>query len=124
MNGKIFQEVFDLLEAYLPYGWKETILFAGYTKGSYSMKYYCRTEEGTFIDCFNLNGVSRADLIKLFVDIDKILSKERASLDDKNRWSVLTMIINDAGTMKAEFNYDNHSEDMLAYEKEWRKKYL
>lgn len=124
MNDKIFQEVFNLLEVFLPQDWKKTVLFAGYTEGSYSIKYYCWTENGTFMDCFNLGGVSRSDLIKLFVDIDKILSKERALLDGKNRWSVLTMIVNNDGTMKAEFNYDDHSEDMIAYEKEWKKKYL
>lgn len=124
MNDKIFQEVFNLLEVFLPQDWKKTILFAGYTTGSYSMKYYCWTENGTFVDCYNLSGVSSSDLIKLFADIDKILYKERALLDDKNRWSVLTMIVNNDGTMKTEFNYDDHSEDMLAYEKEWKKKYL
>lgn len=124
MNEKIFQEVFDLLRDFLPQNWTKTILFAGYTKGSYSMKYYCRTGNGTFTDCFILGGVSRADLLKLFVNINKILSKERMSLDDKNRWSILTMIVDDDGKMKTEFDYDDHSEDMLAYEKEWKKKYL
>lgn len=124
MNENIFQEVFDLLQGFMPQNWTKTILFAGYTEGSYSMKYYCRTENGTFTDCFSIDGVSRADLLKLFVNIDKILFKERASLDDNRRWSVLTMIIDSDGKMRTEFDYDDHSEDMLAYEKEWKKKYL
>lgn len=124
MNEKIFQEVFDLLQDFLPQNWTKTILFAGYTDGSYTMKYYCRTGNGTYTDCFSFGGVSRADLIKLFINIDKILSKERALLDDGNKWSVMTMIVNDEGRMKTEFNYDDHSQDMLGYEKEWKKKYL
>lgn len=124
MNEKIFQEVFDLLQDFLPQNWTKTILFAGYTKGSYSMKYYCRTGNGTFIDCFSLDGVSRANLLKLFVNIDKILSKERESLDDNSRWTVLTMMVDRDGKLKTEFDYDDHSEDMLAYEKEWKKKHL
>lgn len=124
MNEKIFQEVFDLLQDFLPQNWTKTILFAGYTKGSYSMKYYCRTGNGIFIDCFSLDGVSRANLLKLFVNIDKILSKERESLDDNSRWTVLTMMVDRDGKLKTEFDYDDHSEDMLAYEKEWKKKHL
>ncbi len=124
MNEKIFQEIFDLLQDFLPQNWTKTILFAGYTKGSYSMKYYCRTGNGTFTDCFSFDGVSRANLLKLFVNIDKILSKERESLDDNSRWTVLTMMVDRDGKLKTEFDYDDHSEDMLAYEKAWKKKYL
>lgn len=124
MNEKTFQEVFDLIQDFLPQNWKETIFFAGYTKGSYSMKYYCRVGDGTFIDCFSFDDVSRADLLKLFINIDKILSKERASFDEKNRWTILTMIVDDSGKMKTEFDYDDHSEDMIAYENVWKKKYL
>lgn len=124
MNEKMFQEVFDLLQSLLPENWTKTILFVGYTKGSYNMKYYCRTENGTFTDCFSLDGVSRANLLDLFVNIDKILSKERVSLEDNNRWSVLTMMVDNDGKMKTEFDYNDHSKDMLAFEIEWKKKYL
>lgn len=124
MNGKMFQDVFDLLQDFLPQNWTEMVLFAGYTKGSYSMKYYCKIGNAAFIDCFHIGGVSRADLLKLFINMDKILSKERTLLDEENRWTVLTMIVDNEGKMRTEFDYNDHSEDMLAYEKEWKKKYL
>lgn len=124
MNKMVFQEVFDLIQDFLPNNWKKTVLFVGYTKGSYSMKFYCGMNKDEFVDCFNLEGASKSNLIKLFMKIDKILSKERESLDDKNRWSVLTMIIDSNGNMKTEFDYEDHSEDLISYEKAWKKKYL
>ena len=33
MNDKIFQEIFDRLQDYLPEDWKRVIYFVGYTKG-------------------------------------------------------------------------------------------
>ncbi len=124
MNDKIYQEVLNLLQDFLPKNWTNTILYVGYTKGSYSMKYYCKTGEGDFIDCFNLEGISKGSLIKLFVNIDKVLSKERTSMDEKNKWSILTMLVDNDGEMRTEFDYEDHSEDMIAFENEWKKKYL
>lgn len=124
MNEQIFQEVFDLVQDFLPQNWTKMVLFAGYTEGSYSIKYYCKTEEKDFMDCFNLGVTSQANLIKLFINIDKVLSKERESLDDKNRWTIFTMMVDHDGRMRTEFCYDDHSEDMIIYEKEWKKKYL
>lgn len=123
MNEKIFQEVFDLLYPCLPQGWGKTILFAGYTTGSYSIKFYCK-EKGTYVDCFHVNGLSGVALIQLFEAIDKVLSRERASLDDKDRWTVLTMMVEENGKMKVDFDYEDHSEDMLSFEREWKKIYL
>ncbi len=124
MNEQVFQEVFDLIGDFLPQDWTKTVLFAGYTKGSYSIKYYCQTKGKDFTDCFDLGAASKAELIKLFIDIDKVLSKERESLDEKNRWSVLTMMVDHDGSMRTAFDYDDHSEDMIAYEKEWKERYL
>ena len=123
MNDKIFQDVFDLVYPVLPQDWEKAALFAEYTEGSFSIKFYCK-KNGTYIDCFNMNTISRADLTQLFWKIHKILSKERASLDDKNRWTVFTMMVEADGKMRADFDYEDHSEDMISFEREWEKKYL
>ena len=123
MNDKIFQEVFDLVYPVLPQDCEKTALFAEYTEGSFSIKFYCK-KNGTYIDCFNMNTIARADLTRLFWEIHKILSKERVSLDDKNRWTVFTMMVEADGKMRADFDYEDHSEDMISFEREWGEKYL
>ena len=117
MNDKIFQEIFDRLQDYLPEDWKRVIYFVGYTKGSYSMKFYTQNEEGEYFDCFHLQGITKGQIIKLFMDIDKIISKERAKLADKDKWSSLTMRVEKNGAMKTDFDYEDHTDDMVLYEK-------
>ena len=123
IENNIFQNVFDLIQDYLPDGWKKTVLFVGYTKGSYSMKFYAKTNS-KYIDCFSFAGVSKTDLIKLFMKIDKVLKAERDKLTGKDKWTVFTMLVDSTGTMKTFFDYDDHSDDMIEYEEKWKKKYL
>ena len=101
----------------------KTVLFVGYTAGSYSMKFYAKTNS-RYIDCFSFAGVSKNDLAKLFKKIDRVLKTERDKLTEKNKWTVLTMIVDSTGAMKTFFEYDDHSDDMIAYKKKWKKKYL
>ena len=123
MDNNLFQNVFDLIQDYLPDGWEKTVLFVGYTTGSYTMKFYAKKNRD-YIDCFSFEGVSKADLIKLFMKIDKVLKAERDKLSGKEKWTVFTMSVDSTGSMKTFFDYEDHSEDMIAYEKEWKKKYL
>ena len=124
MNEQVFQDVFDKLQDVLPAGWKKVIFYAGYTDGSYSMKFYTDCGDGIFTDCFSFKEVGKAQLIKLFMDIDKVLGQERKELEQKSRWSVMTMIVDANGSMKTEFDYTDISENAIAYEQEWKKRYL
>lgn len=124
MNEKLFQEVFDLIADFLPEGWNKMIFYAGYSVGSYSMKFYSKTEKGKYIDCFSIPGASKAKLVKTFMEIDKVLSKSRKELGDSNAWTIFSMSVDCDGNMKTDFEYDDHSEDMIAYEKKWAEKYL
>lgn len=124
MNDKIFQSIFNLVQEKLPMDWKKLVLYISYTQGSYGMKYYVFDEKGKYIDCFSQKDISKKQLITLFVEIDKILAPERKALDEKDRWSVMSMIVFSDGKMKVEFDYTDISENIIAYEKEWQKKYL
>lgn len=124
MDNKVFQEVFEMIQPFLPKVWEKMILFVGYTVGSYSMKFYTYNSQSEYIDCFSQEGASKAKLIPLFRSIDRRLSKERKALDDKDKWSIMTMIVNSDGSMKTEFDYSDISENFIAYEQKWKEKYL
>lgn len=123
MENNIFQNVFDLIQDYLPDGWNKTVLFVGYTTGSYTMKFYTKINSD-YIDCFRFEGVAKTDLIKTFMKIDTLLKAERNRLPEKDKWTIFTMSVDSTGAMKTFFDYEDHSEDMIAFEKEWEKKYL
>lgn len=124
MNNDIFQKVFDILQPILPAEWKKLVLYVGYTSGSYSMKYYTCDDKGNYIDCFSQQGISKAQLIKIFMGIDKELSTERKLLEGKNRWNVMTMLVDCEGKMKTEYDYSDISENAIAYEQKWKEKYI
>ena len=124
MNEEIFQKVFDLIQPVLPSGWGKMVLFAGYTAGSYTMKFYTSDKKGAFTDCFSQKGASKTQLIKTFMGVDKYLSAERKKLADKDRWTVMTMIVSSDGKMKTEFDYADISENAIAYEQAWKEKYV
>ncbi len=124
MEDKLFQRIFGVLEPVLPKYWKKLVFFAGYTEESYTMKYYVKDDKDKYTDCFEQNVISRAQLIKIFMDINKMIMVERGKLDDKSKWSVMTMIVDADGNMKTEFDYSDISEDSIGYEQNWRKKYI
>jgi hypothetical protein len=124
MDHEIFQEVFNLIEVYLPEGWKKVAFFGGYTEGSYSMKFYIQNSDGKYVDCYNISGVKKSTLIDTFIKIDSVLSKQRAALEQGKKWTVFTMLVDEDGKMNTYYDYDNHSDNMISYEKEWMEKYL
>lgn len=124
MSNEIFQKIFDILNPTLPTKWKKMIFYVAYYKGSYSMKYYTSDKEGLFADCFSQKGANKAMLIKIFININKMLMEERNALADKDKWSVMTMIVDSNGSIKAEFDYTDISEEPIEYEKKWKETYI
>lgn len=123
MYKELFQDIFDELQNYLPMEWEKVVLYVEYSVGSYSMKYYTKVN-GTFVDCFNLQNVSKANLIKLFMNLDKKISVERNELEENNKWSVMTMIVDSEGGFTTDFDYSDLTENTIEYQRYWREKYI
>lgn len=124
MNEEIFQKVVDMILPYLPIGWKKMILYVGYTAGSYTMKYYSKDSNGEISDCFSQKNINKTQLIRLFMSIEKVLGTERNNLSDKNKWSVMTLVVCNDGKMSTEFDYTDISENAIDYEHSWKEKYI
>lgn len=123
MNEELFQDIFNEIQNYMPIEWEKVILYVEYSAGSYSMKYYTKVN-GSFIDCYNLKDVSKANLIKLFMKLDKKISVERNKLEDSNKWSVMTMIVDSEGDFTTNFDYSDLTENTIEYQKSWKEKYI
>lgn len=124
MENNMFQNIFDELQNALPEEWKRLAFYASYTDGSYGMKYYVDLGNNQYKDCYELGMYSNIELLKLFMSIDKIISPVRDNLEPEKTWSVMTMLVDNEGNMKTEFDYRDISENFIAYEREWQKKYL
>lgn len=120
MNNALFQNVFDILQKGLPDEWDKVILYAMYDDNSYSIKYYVSSGKGKYTDCFNLGIMTKAQLIKQFMEIDKVISSERKTLSEKEKWTSLTMTIESNGKFLTKFDY-SFIEDPIEYEQKWKK---
>ena len=124
MNGQIFQDIFYKIQDFLPDLWNKIVLYASYTEGSYSMKFYVNLEGDNYIDCFSIPNIDRKKIINMFIEFDKMISIERNNELLKNKWNVLTMIVDSEGNMKTYFDYRNIDNNIIEYENEWKNKYL
>ena len=124
MNGEIFQVIFYRLQDFLPDLWNKIIFYASYTEGSYSMKFYVNLEGDNYIDCFSIPNIDKKKIINMFIEFDKMISIERNNELLKNKWNVLTMIVDSEGNMKTYFDYRNIDNNIIEYENEWKNKYL
>ena len=122
-DSRMFQEVFDRLDAVIPDGWDKLVFYAEYDGPSYSMEYYVKTGK-TYIKCFDISGLSRSDLLDAFSAIDKIISAERKGLSGSDLWSNMTMVVQSSGKVKVDFGYEDLTEAAYAHKQAWKNKYL
>ena len=122
MDEKYLQEVFSVLEGVLPHKWNNVAFYAGYTSGSYTMKYFVDCGHG-YIDCFSLSEVKKPQILRAFLSIDKIISAERKAMEEKDRWNVIGLFVDSMGKVKCEFDYTDISENSIEYERGWKAKH-
>lgn len=118
----LYQEMMDMLLDFFPENWEKVIFYLAYSSGSFSMKYYVLVN-GAYVDCYQ-SGVSRTQLIAAFTDIHRKVSSVRNRLEAKQKWSVMTLIVDSEGNMHADYDYKDIDEEFIGYEKAWKAKYL
>lgn len=119
-----YQEIYNELEQYFPAAWERIVYYAEYGEGVYQMEFFVRDATGKYTKCFDLNGVAMEDLLSSFKKIDRMIKEVRKDLDDKDKWSNLTVIIEKTGEFDAQFDYTNLLDSGYEYKEAWKKKYL
>ncbi len=119
-----YQELFDLLQPYLPAGWKRVVLYAEYGIASYSFEFFVKTASDEYVKCFDLPGVDEEAQDDTFDEMDKVYSALRAELPDSSLWSNATIAIDASGKMDADFDYTDLRENGYSYKQTWKAKYL
>lgn len=119
-----YQSIFNTLQEVLPDDWHKVVFYAQYGENSYSMKYFVDSGDGVYTECFKLKGISKKDIIKAFAVIDSQIMPVRKELSKKDSWSVMTLVVDDTGNFKADYEYEDISEDSIGYYQRWKEKYL
>ena len=126
MNNEMFQKIFDVLIVFLPESWSKLVYIVVYTEGSFSMKYYVKTENSDYISCYDMENFDNNKFIVKSTELNKIISENRLQLSEDKRWSAMAMIVDSNGKMTTDFDYANANEidDMIDYQINWEKKHL
>lgn len=124
MKDISYQKIFNTLQDILPDDWQKVIFYAEYAESSYSMKYFVTTDQDSNIDCFKLKVISKRDIIKAFATIDSYITPVRKELNQKDKWNVMTLIVDDRGNFKADYEYEDISEKSIEYFQKWKEQYL
>lgn len=119
-----YQELFNLIQPYLPTGWKKVVLYAEYGVASYSIEFFVKTTADEYIKCFDLPGIDEDALLDTFDEMDEVYSAQRTELPKSSIWTNATIVIDSTGKMNADFDYTDLTEDGYAYKQNWKLKYL
>ena len=87
------------------------------------MKFYVYDGINT-ISCFDLKSHNKRKIVDTFISIDKELFKARDEMCKDDKWSVMTMIVDNTGHMKTDFDYTDISENSIEYMRSWEQKFL
>ena len=124
MKNVSYQSIFNILQEILPDNWHKVVFYAEDGESSYSMKYFVDFGDGQYIDCFRLKGITKQDIIKAFAVIDSQIMPIRKELSKKDTWTVMTLVVDENGNFKADYEYKDISEDLVGYYNGWKNRYL
>ena len=114
-----YQKIFDIIQPTLPADWERVVFYAEYEEFSYMMKFFVRSENEKYRDCYNI-GLSIAETDEIFEKIDELLKPEW----EKGNWTSMTMIVDRNGDFKVDYGHENFSEGYAGYMDDWFAKYL
>ena len=123
MIGINYEKILDELLDMVPTKWDEIVFYAEYTQVSYSFKYFVKSDS-KYIDCFDIQGVTEDKLLQKFMKLDEIIRPSRADLSAKNKLIVMTIVFQNDGNFKTDFDYADVSENSIEYFQKWKVKYL
>lgn len=120
----IYQDIFDVIQEILPDDWKKIILYAQYSEDSYSMKLFVDKGNNAFIDYLTEYFDKRQLLFDAFGKIDGLICLVRDKLPQKDKWYVMTFIVDADGGFNAKYDYTDVSDNRIEYYKKWKKQYV
>ena len=117
---RIYQEIFNELEPFLPTDWEKMIFYFERGESSFEISFLVKLNEG-YVDGYVIEGAREDELDNAY---DRIANSINASVDDNERWTNMTMVVDREGGMRTDFDYTELTDNAFAYYKTWKERYL
>lgn len=129
LEQEMDQHIFDVLQEYLPKEWQEVVFFAGYYKeDSGYFKYWIKTENGDYIDCFTLipepQPGEKDALQEQFIKVHKEIQFVRNKLQTSQKWICMEMRVSNQGGLTKNYDYADGVDDdgLMQYVEDYKNK--
>ena len=117
MIERITNDIFGLIDEYLPEKWGKCILHAIIKENYYSITFYVKVND-EFIQCFDLfrkYNIEYSELNALFESIYNLCKPEC----DNEDYNAFTLIIEPSGHFTVNYHYDKTEFDLESWEEEY-----
>lgn len=128
---EMYQTIFDTIQDCIPYDWNKIILYTSHVEDSSTVKIFINND-GNYVESFDYfkqnnsnDDMLDSKILNLAVLMD--VNFYRKSVSDKNKWTILTFMVDSNGNMKADYIYKQVNEDnfdISKFEQSWKKRYL
>lgn len=118
-----YQKIYSTLSDSLPNEWKKLIVYAAFSESGRELRYYIQVGNGEYIDCFEL-GLPLEKVLSNLINISSELTQVRDKLGEKDKWSVVTVLIDSKGNFKSDFDYSKDAWKSISYVDKWKENYL
>ena len=122
LDTAIYQKIYEDLAVFLPDSWEKLVVYLEYGEAVYTFSFYVKVD-GKFIKCYDLPDLDEEQLFRAYREIDLLVEPERNALP-RERWTVMTMLVDSDGKMHTDFDYSDLSNGTYEYRKAWKQRYL
>lgn len=122
MEKEMLQSISKSLMNCLPEKWEKVCVYIQETESSYDIFFHVKVN-GVYIQCFNLEkdyGVTRKELRSAFKEIAETVKNDQ----NEKKWYVMTFLLSNDGKFSIEYEYNDYSDNSIAYKNQWKDKYL
>lgn len=122
MEKEMLQSITENLIKVLPENWEKVASYIQVTESSYDIFFHVKLN-GVYIQCFNLEkdyGITRKELRDSFKKIAESVKNDQ----NEKKWYVMTFLLSNDGKFSVEYEYNDYSENSIAYKNQWKTKYL
>lgn len=126
-----YQQIADTLVNIVPEEWKKIFLYAEYREGYKKIFYYYYPETGVkpvySLDIMDLFNMNEDEFDELENELYHCFSKlwEEFKEQKQEQWTNLTFILDNTGTMKINYGYEDISElSPVEKQEKWEAEYL
>lgn len=118
----LYWNIVNEIAELLPQNWGKVVMYSQITQNSYEIFFYVKYG-GKYKSVYNLEeetALSKREIRSAFKKVYELLLPDQI----EKKWFCMTFILNNEGSFRVEYDYEDHSTNTFSYKSLWKSKYL